>query len=360
MRSAKGARQESLNGAGPARRGLGRTWPNPAVGCVIVRDNVTVGQGWTQRGGRPHAETEALAMAGARAAGATAYVTLEPCSHHGRTPPCVAALINAKVARVVVACGDPDPRVSGKGFAALREAGVDVSEGVLANEARYQNWGFLKRHVEGLPLVTLKLATSLDARIATASGESQWITGPASRRYGHFLRASHDAILVGRGTVEADDPSLTCRLPGLAERSPVRVYLDTRGSVTGDQHLLSGEGPPVWRLTGPDAPGLPKVANIPVPLTADGTLDITLALRLLAERGITRLLAEGGGTVAASLIQAGLVDRIVWLRAAMIIGGDGIAAVAPSGVQRIADMHGFSLVETCPVGDDMLSVYERA
>ena len=343
-----------------ARRGLGRTWPNPTVGCVIVQNGVTVGQGWTQPGGRPHAETEALAMAGSQARGATAYVSLEPCSHHGRTPPCAAALIKAGIARVVVACGDPDPRVAGRGFAALREAGVAVTEGVLAAQAKAVNQGFLKRHLEGQPLVTLKLATTLDGRIATAGGESQWITGPSARHYGHYLRATHDAILVGRGTVEADDPSLTCRLPGLMDRSPVRIYLDTTGSVAGPRHLLSGEGPPVWRMVGPHAKPLAKVEDIPVPLLPDGALDMRQALLLLAERGITRLLAEGGGTVAASLIQAGLADRIVWLRAPVIMGGDGLAAVAASGVQRIADMHAYTLVETRPVGDDMLSVYERA
>lgn len=343
-----------------ARRGLGRTWPNPAVGCVIVRDGRMIGQGWTQPGGRPHAETEALAMAGSLSAGATAYVTLEPCSHHGRTPPCDAALINAGIERVVVACGDPDPRVSGKGFAALRKAGVSVIDGVLREEAQQINRGFLKRHIEGLPLVTLKLATTLDARIATSTGESQWITGPESRRYGHYLRATNDAIMVGRGTVEADNPRLTCRMHGMEDRSPVRIFLDTGGTVTGALHLLSGEAPPVWRIAGPGALSLPQVETIAVPLApTGGGLDIKQVLLALGSRGITRLLVEGGGTLAASLIRSGLVDRIEWFRAPGVIGGDGLPAVAAFGIQRIADMQGFTLVQTRQLGNDTLTVYER-
>jgi diaminohydroxyphosphoribosylaminopyrimidine deaminase/5-amino-6-(5-phosphoribosylamino)uracil reductase len=342
-----------------ARRGLGRTWPNPAVGCVIVKNDRAVGQGWTQPGGRPHAETEALAMASADAAGATAYVTLEPCSHHGRTPPCTGALIGAGVTRVVVACGDPDPRVSGRGFAALQEANVTVTHGVLQAEAERLNRGFLKRHREGLPLVTLKVATTLDARIATVTGESQWITGPDARNYGHLLRATHDAIMVGKGTVEADNPSLTCRLPGLEERSPVRVFLDTNGTVAGNLHLLAGNDPPVWRIAAGNVPPLPGIETIANDLGPDGRIDLRQALQSLAGRGITRLLVEGGGTLAASLIRGGLVDRIEWARAASLIGGDGLPAIGPLGVQRIADMQGFALVESRALGDDILSIYER-
>ena len=188
-----------------ARRGLGNTWPNPAVGCVIVNEGRVVGRGWTQRGGRPHAETEALARAGSAATGATAYVTLEPCSHHGKTPPCAEALIGARIARVVAAVEDPDPRVSGAGIARLRDAGVEVETGLCAEEAAELNAGFFCRVTHGRPLVTLKLATSLDGRIATANGESRWITGPAARERAHLLRATHDAVLVGTGTAFADD-----------------------------------------------------------------------------------------------------------------------------------------------------------
>ena len=207
---------------GLARRGLGTVWPNPSVGCVLVKDGHVVGRGWTQRGGRPHGETEALRRAGAAANGATAYVTLEPCSHWGKTPPCADALIAAGLRRVVVALEDPDPRVAGAGIEALRKAGLAVETGLCTAEAAELNAGFLRRIRSGRPLVTLKLATSLDGRIATAAGESRWITGPQSRESAHLLRATHDAILVGTATVLADDPELTCRLPGLANRSPVR------------------------------------------------------------------------------------------------------------------------------------------
>ncbi len=208
------------------RRGLGQTWPNPSVGCVIVRDGRVVARGVTQPGGRPHAEVVALTRAGEAARGATAYVSLEPCSHHGRTPPCADALIAAGVARVVVACGDPDPRVNGAGLARLRAAGVAVTEGVLTGEAEALQAGFLTRVRLGRPMVTLKLATTLDGRIATSGGESQWITGPDARRAAHALRGAHDAVLAGIGTVLADDPALTCRIDGYRRSQPVRVVLD--------------------------------------------------------------------------------------------------------------------------------------
>ena len=225
-------------------------WPNPAVGCVIVRDDRVVGRGWTQPGGRPHAETEALARAGAAAEGATAYVTLEPCCHWGRTPPCADALIAAGVARVVVAVEDPDPRVAGGGIARLRAAGIAVEAGLGAAEAAEINAGFFLRVRHGRPLVTLKLATSLDGRIATPIGESRWITGPAARERAHLLRATHDAILVGTGTVIADDPQLTCRLPGLADHSPVRVALDRQLRIPLEAHLIAeARQVPTWVVT---------------------------------------------------------------------------------------------------------------
>jgi diaminohydroxyphosphoribosylaminopyrimidine deaminase/5-amino-6-(5-phosphoribosylamino)uracil reductase len=343
-----------------ARRGLGRTWPNPTVGCVIVQDGVVKGQGWTQPDGRPHAETEALAMAGEGARGATAYVTLEPCSHYGRTPPCASALVEAGVTRAVIAIGDPDPRVAGGGIAMLRAGQVEVVEGVLADDARRVNAGFLKRLQEGLPLVTLKLATTLDGKIATVTGGSQWITGPEARRYGHYLRAINDAIMVGRGTAQADNPSLTCRLLGLEDRSPVRVFVDTKGRLPASLSLMSGHGPATWRLSGPGAAAVPDtVKNLEVRLDADGVVDPKAAFQALAAEGITRLLVEGGGTLAGSLIKAGLVDEIAWFRAPYLIGNDGFSGIAPLGVERIADMHGFSLVESRQLGDDVLSTYRK-
>ena len=331
-----------------AARGLGRTWPNPAVGSVLVKDGRTVGQGWTQPSGRPHAETEALAMAGAHAAGSTAYVTLEPCSHHGKTPPCAEALIAAKVARVVVACGDPDERVSGRGLDLLRAAGIAITEGVLTAEAEHLNAGFLKRVREGLPLVTLKLATTLDGRIATSTGESQWITGPEARRHGHYLRATHDAIMVGRGTAEADDPSLTCRFLGLEDRSPVRVVLDSQGRLPPTLKLFSDDAAPTWHLTSQS-----------LGLASDARIDPRSALEHLAAKGITRVLVEGGGELAASLLQADLVDRIAWFRAPSLIGGDGLPGISDLSVSRIAGMRRFGRIELRQLGPDMLETYQH-
>ncbi len=235
-----------------ARRSLGRTWPNPAVGCVIVRDGQVIARGRTQDGGRPHAEADAIAQATAQGLslkGATAYVTLEPCSHHGRTPPCADALVGAGVARVVSALEDPDPRVKGRGHERLRAAGIEVVVGDGAAEAAEINAGFLTRVKEGRPLFHLKVASSLDGRIATASGESKWITGPAARLHGHHLRATHDAILVGVETALADDPDLGCRLPGLAARSPVRLVLDSKARLSPQSKLATTAGQrPVWLL----------------------------------------------------------------------------------------------------------------
>lgn len=232
-----------------ARRGLGRVWPNPAVGCVIVKDGHVVGRGFTQSGGRPHAEPVALAMAGDAAQGADVYVSLEPCSHFGKTPPCADTLITAGVARVIAAAVDPDPRVSGRGLARLRDAGVDVVEGVRRDEAEALNAGFFSRVRTGRPLVTLKCATTLDGRIALSNGESKWITGPEARRRGHLLRCDHDAILIGSGTALADDPALTCRLPGLEGCSPVRVVMDgsLRLPVTSALVRSARQGAPVDR-----------------------------------------------------------------------------------------------------------------
>ena len=222
-----------------ARRNLGSTWPNPSVGCIVVQAGRVVGRGVTAPGGRPHAEVSALAMAMEAARGATAYVTLEPCSHHGQTPPCADALVEAGVARVLVSLGDPDPRVNGRGLARLRAAGIRVTEGVLAPEAEALQRGFLTRVRLGRPMVTLKLASTLDGRIATSTGESQWITGPEARRAAHALRGTHDAVMAGIGTVRADDPALTCRIPGFRTRPLVRVVVDTNLSIASTARLVT-------------------------------------------------------------------------------------------------------------------------
>jgi diaminohydroxyphosphoribosylaminopyrimidine deaminase/5-amino-6-(5-phosphoribosylamino)uracil reductase len=348
-----------------ARRGLGNVWPNPAVGCVITRDGRIVGRGWTQPGGRPHAETEAIARAGAAAQGATAYVTLEPCAHWGQTPPCADALITAGIARVVAAIEDPDPRVAGGGLARLRAAGIAVESGLCAEEAIEINAGFFQRLRTGRPLVTLKLASSLDGCIATASGESRWITGPAARQRTHLLRAAHDAILVGTATVLADDPQLTCRLPGLEHRSPVRVALDRSLVIPLHSRLVAeARQIPTWFIAGPGSDGKRRAALqhagveiIDAAPYADRRIDLADALRLLGERGVTRLLVESGGRLAAALLLAGLVDRLAFLHAPLLLGGDGIPAVAALGLGALADAPRFDLLSRETVGPDLLSTY---
>jgi diaminohydroxyphosphoribosylaminopyrimidine deaminase/5-amino-6-(5-phosphoribosylamino)uracil reductase len=326
-----------------------------------------VGRGWTRPGGRPHAETEALRRAGALAKGATAYVSLEPCNHHGETPPCTEALIAAGVARVVVAMEDPDPRVSGAGLARLRDAGAAVTGGVCGDEAAALNAGFVMRQRSGRPLVRLKVASTLDGRIALASGESQWITGPAARRHGHLLRAQHDGIMVGIGTALADDPSLTCRLPGLEERSPVGIVVDGTLRLPADSALaLSARDRAVWVVTGQGCGGGRRtplealgVEVIEVPVGEDGRPVLASALAALGERGLTRVLVEGGATLAAGLVRADLVDRIAWYRSNGVIGGDGLAAVSALGLESLDAMARFDRDGFRAVGADLLETLAK-
>ena len=346
-----------------ATRGLGNVWPNPAVGCLIVRDGLPVGRGWTQPGGRPHAETVALAQAGAQAAGATAYVTLEPCAHHGQTPPCSEALIAARIARAVIAAPDPDPRVNGGGIAGLQAAGIVITTDVMRAEAEALNAGFLSRVTRQRPLVTLKLATTLDGRIATRTGDSQWITGADARQRGQLMRAQHDAILVGAGTLRADDPALTCRLPGLAQHSPVRIVLSGRGDMPAGAGLFKTAGDvPTWLLwprgqAAPEALRRPGVEIIDCDTTAAGGIDPAAALAALAGRGITRLLIEGGAAVATSFLAAGLVDRVAWFRAASLIGGDGLPAIAGLDIETLPQRLRLEPLSVVPAGDDVLETY---
>jgi diaminohydroxyphosphoribosylaminopyrimidine deaminase/5-amino-6-(5-phosphoribosylamino)uracil reductase len=347
-----------------AARGLGNVWPNPAVGCVIVKDGLIVGRGWTQPGGRPHAEVRALEQAGALAEGATAYVTLEPCAHHGHTPPCAEALVSSGVTRVVTALTDPDPRVSGKGHAMLRAAGIAVTEGVLTDQAARMNAGFLKRVAQGLPFLTLKLAATLDGRIATASGESRWITGPLARRKVHALRMSHDAVMVGSGTALADDPDLTVRDMG-APRQPVRLLLDRLLRHAPDSRLgRTARAAPVWVLHGPVVPDTRRTAwaatgatLIEVPAMA-GHLDLTSALRILADLGLTRILSEGGSTLAAALIKAGLVDDLALFSGAALIGAEGHAALGSLQLTALAGAPRPTLSETQILGADLYSLWQ--
>jgi diaminohydroxyphosphoribosylaminopyrimidine deaminase/5-amino-6-(5-phosphoribosylamino)uracil reductase len=355
-----------------ARRSLGRTWPNPAVGTIIVKEGRVLGRGATAPGGRPHAETLALDHAlrlhgPARLRGATAYVSLEPCAHHGRTPPCAVALLEAGIARVVCPMIDPDPRVSGRGVDALQAAGVEVRLGVLADEARRVNAGFLSRLERGRPSVLLKLATSLDGRIATRAGESRWITGAEARRRAHLMRAAHDAVLIGAGTARADNPSLDVRGIGLGDRSPVRVLVDGSLSLPLTGRLVrTAREQPLWVLhrAGADASRRDTLADLgaaPLEVATDnGAVSMSAALALLAERGITRLLCEGGGRLAASLLAARLVDEIALLTAGKAIGGDGVAAVHGFGLDRLADAPGFALEHVERVGGDALTWWRAA
>jgi len=352
---------------GLGARNLGRTWPNPSVGCVIVRDGRVVGRGYTQPGGRPHAETEALAQAGAEAHGATAYVTLEPCAHHGKTPPCAEALVAAGISRCVIATGDPDPRVAGGGIAILKKAGIEVTEGVLEPQARESNAGFFTRIKLGRPLVTLKLATTLDGRIATLSGASKWITGPKARAAGHQLRATHDAIMVGSGTVIADDPELTCRLPGLEDRSPIRIVLDTRLRIPTTAKLLADQDRfPTWLITraGHAAENLGRFGHLKTtlidPFQVDsGTLKLRTVLSELGDRGLTRVLVEGGATLATSLLKDDLVDRIAWFQAPFVIGNDGMAGIGELGRAELDRISRFKLLSEQRVGPDSFALYSR-
>jgi diaminohydroxyphosphoribosylaminopyrimidine deaminase/5-amino-6-(5-phosphoribosylamino)uracil reductase len=348
-----------------ARRGLGQVAPNPAVGCVLVRDGRVVGRGWTGRGGRPHAETRALAAAGEHARGAAAYVTLEPCSHQGVTPPCCDALIAAGVRRVVAAVQDPDPRVSGQGLERLRGAGVEVEVGICRAEAEDLNIGFFTRTLLGRPMVTWKVASTLDGRIATTTGDSRWITGAQARARAHLLRASHDAVMVGTNTGLADDPRLDVRLPGLEDSSPVRIVLDRQRRLPRRSRLLAATPKrPTWLVVESgrdvDIPRRPGLTVLAVPAESDdGRLSLPHLLTLLGEREITRLMVEGGGVLAGGLLAADLVDRIVWFRGALVVGGDGRPAADGFGVETLEHARRFTRTDHFTVGEDLVELFSR-
>jgi diaminohydroxyphosphoribosylaminopyrimidine deaminase / 5-amino-6-(5-phosphoribosylamino)uracil reductase len=349
------------------RRGQGRTWPNPAVGAVVVKDGVMVGRGWTQPGGRPHAEPEALKRAGDAARGATLYATLEPCSHHGRSPPCADAIIAAGIARVVSAIEDPNPEVAGQGHARLRAAGITVDVGLCALEAAYDHAGHFRRVRDKRPHVILKLAVSADDKIGAAGCAPVAITGEAARTRVHLLRAQCDAILVGIGTVLADDPLLTCRLPGMEGRSPVRLVLDRSLRIPSGCRLVhSARQTPLWLMTSElaEAPAAAKLGAagaqvIRVAAEPATGLDVLAVLDALAERGITRLMVEGGSRVASSFVAAGLVDEAWLLRGAGAVGVGGVAALDALPLSAITQSQGFKLRASESLGKDTLTVYER-
>jgi diaminohydroxyphosphoribosylaminopyrimidine deaminase / 5-amino-6-(5-phosphoribosylamino)uracil reductase len=350
------------------RRGLGRTWPNPAVGAVVVKDGIIVGRGWTQPGGRPHAEPVALKEAGEAAGGATLYVTLEPCSHFGKSPPCTDAVIASGIARVVAAIEDPNPEVAGQGFAKLRATGIAVDIGLERLEAAYAHAGHFRRIRDHRPHVILKLAVSADDKIGAAGRKPVAITGEAARRRVHLLRAQCDAILVGIGTVLADDPELTCRLPGMEARSPARVVLDRALRIPGDSRLVhSARETPLWVMASElaEAPAAAKLGAagatvIRMPPAAASGLDLHAVLHALADKGITRLMVEGGSRVAASFVAADLVDEAWLLRAPQAIGTDGINALDALPLTQITQSSAFRVRASETLDQDTLTIYERA
>ncbi len=348
------------------RRGLGMCWPNPSVGCVIVRDGRIIGRGWTGPGGRPHGETRALKQAGDLARGATAYVSLEPCAHHGATPPCAEALVAAGIARVVAPLEDSDPRVAGQGFALLRQNGVDVTTGVLAQQAARDHAGFFLKTEQGRPLVTLKLANSFDGRIATATGQSKWITGPQARRAVHGARARHDAVMIGAGTARADDPSLTTRDLGVRHQ-PVRVVVSRHLDLPlMGQLARSAQEVPLWLCHGSGAAPERSEAWAGLgarllPCAAKGLqLDAGDVLRQLGGGGLTRVLCEGGGALAATLLAEDLVDELIGFTAGLAIGAEGLPAIGALGLSRLEGAPRFELVETRAIGPDVMHRWIRA
>jgi diaminohydroxyphosphoribosylaminopyrimidine deaminase/5-amino-6-(5-phosphoribosylamino)uracil reductase len=352
-----------------SRRGLGRTWPNPAVGCLVVREGADrpeiVGRGWTKPGGRPHAEAVAMEEAGSAARGATLYVTLEPCAHAGKTPPCAGAIVEAGVGRVVSALEDPDPRVAGKGHALIRAAGIALTEGVLEEEARAANIGHVTRVTQGRPFVQLKLAHSRGGFISGPERRPVRITGEAARNWVHRMRAQADAILVGSGTIAADDPLLTCRLPGAEGRSPVRVVVDTSLSISPAAKVVStARDIPTWVICTEDA--APERADalrgagveiIAVAAEPERLVPLEPALAALAQRGITRVLAEGGARIAASLVGAGLADEIVLIEGVRHIAAGGLLAFLEAGPELPRTLPGYELAEEFHLGEDLLRRY---
>ncbi len=351
------------------RRGQGRTWPNPAVGAVVVKDGMIIGRGWTQPGGRPHAEPVALAQAGEAARGATLYVTLEPCSHFGKSPPCADAIVAAGIARVVAAVEDPNPEVAGQGHARLRAAGIKVDVGLCADEAARDHAGHFRRIREKRPHVVLKLAVSPDGKIAADGHKPVAVTGERVRSRVHLLRAQCDAISVGIGTVKADDPELTCRLPGMMKRSPVRVVLDRALRISGNSRLVhSARTTPLWVMTSdiaeaPAAMALgaagAQVLRVPAVTSPVPGLDLPAVLHSLAEKGITKLMVEGGAKVASSFVSAGLVDEVWLFQGANEIGAGGVNALDALPLSAITGSPEFVARGSETIENDTLTIYER-
>jgi diaminohydroxyphosphoribosylaminopyrimidine deaminase/5-amino-6-(5-phosphoribosylamino)uracil reductase len=347
------------------RRGLGNTWPNPAVGAVIVKNGVIVGRGWTQAGGRPHAEVEALKQAKRAANGATLYATLEPCSHTGKSPPCADAIIKAGIKRVVSAIEDPNPEVAGQGHERLRGKGIAVELGLGADEARRAHAGHITRIQKSRPHVTLKLALSADNKVGLAGRKPVQLTDEPARERVFRMRAQSDAILIGIGTVLSDNPALTCRLPGMMERSPVRVVLDAKLRIPLSLSVMAtARDTPTWIFTSQKASPIAedilqqKGAKVFRIDEQNGRLDLDAVMKTLAEQGITRLLVEGGPTVAASLVAADLVDEAVLLRAAKTVGETGIDPLEGMPLSKLTQ--GMTSRGVEKIGADTLETFERS
>jgi len=355
-----------------AKRGLGRTSPNPSVGALVVDPRCggeIVSRGWTQPGGRPHAEQVALERAGDRARGATMYVTLEPCAHQGKSPPCADALIGAGIARLVCAMGDPDPRVSGEGFERLRQAGIEVALAGEPGEAAWLVHGHVLRQRAKRPFVQLKLAAGADGRLPAANGSDRpvWVTGERARARGHLMRAQADAIIVGSGTALADDPELTCRLPGLEDSSPLRVVFDSKLRLAPASRLVASlDRAPLWVLCGEGAQPARRealerkgVRLIAVEGGVDGRIDLGQALERLAGEGVTRALVEGGPTLARACLAAGLIDEAVFFTGREAVGEGGLLPFVEEGFEGLTESGDFEPVAARPIGPDRMAVYRR-
>lgn len=347
-----------------ARRGLGNVAPNPAVGCVLVSNGYVIGRGWTAEGGRPHAETVALNQA-RNAKGATAYVTLEPCAHYGKTPPCAEALVKASVSRVVIATTDPDPRVNGGGVKILEQAGIDVQVGLLKAEADFVNQGFFNRILKKRPLITVKIASSKDGKIAANKDTQTWVTGADARRRGHLYRANHDAIMVGIGTVLVDNPTLDCRIHGLESASPIRIVLDTHLKIDVNSKLCqSAKNIPLWVVTAStEQDKIQALEKLDVNVlnakqNLDELLDLDDVMKMIAERGITRVLSEGGSKLNASLIKASLIDRLLMFKSNDSIGESGIDALYDISLNKLDQFISLTQIDGGLTGRDQWQEYK--
>ena len=350
-----------------ARRGLGNVWPNPAVGCVIVSKGQIVGRGWTMPGGTPHAEVVALKQAGGLARGGEVYVTLEPCCHEGKTGPCAEALVSAGIKKIYISTLDPDPRVNGKGVLFLKKNKIATSVGLLEKEAIRLNLGFFLKISQGRPLVTMKTASTLDGKIALGNGLSKWITNESARGFSHLFRYIHDAVAVGSGTVLADNPELTCRLPGITNRNKPRIILDRRLRTADDSNLAnSARENPVWIVTSDthkkhklkklEAKGVKIILS---PLSGDPKTDLITVLKHLGKLGLTRLLFEPGSQLGAALLTAGLIDQLVVFRSSSIAGNDGVGMIGNLYLSEISNMPKMVRNYGLKIEENYLEVFER-